>query len=188
MITPLTTARLADFDALFSGDPSTHLCRCMWFIKPVKKYHEDGPDGNKAEFEALARDSTLPLGLLAYDDKTPVGWCATGPRSRYFRAIRTPTYAGRDEHEDDDVWLVPCMFVRPEARGGDLGRTLVAAAVELAAASGARAIEAFPYAGTKRRSSDVQVGFESVYSANGFVVLRRPSDHRLVMRRDIRTT
>jgi len=184
-IAPLTADRLADFDALFSSDRSSTLCRCMWFIKPVRQYHADGAAGNWGDFQALAWSSTIPLGLLAYDAGIPVGWCATGPRSRYARAIRTPTYRGRDPSEDEKVWLVPCIFVAPSAQGKGLGRRLISAAVELALEHGAMAIEAFPYAGSRRRSVDTQVGFESNFAANGFRLSRRSSEHRIVMRRDL---
>jgi GNAT superfamily N-acetyltransferase len=184
-IAPLTADRLADFDALFSGDSSSSLCRCMWFIKPVRQYQADGAGGNWQDFQALAGSSTTPLGLLAYDGGTPVGWCATGPRSRFFRAIRTPTYKGRDPSEDEDVWLVPCVFIVAPAQGMGLGRRLVGAAVNLAIEHGARAIEAFPYAGNRRRSVDTQVGFESNFAANGFREVRRPSDQRVIMRREL---
>ena len=88
----------------------------MWFIIPVKEYHAAGSEGNRASFSDLIVSSDNPVGLLAKLDDQPVGWCAVGPRSRYVRAIKTPTYKGRDPAEDDDVWLVPCVFVRDESR------------------------------------------------------------------------
>jgi GNAT superfamily N-acetyltransferase len=183
-IQALTVDRLAHFDALFSSDGAAHLCRCMWFIKPVRQYHADGAEGNWEEFQALARQSSIPLGLLAYDRGNPVGWCATGPRSRFVRAIKTPTYKGRDPAEDNVVWMVPCIFVLPSAQGTGLAQRLIGAAVDLATAHGAKAIEAFPYAGSKRRSADIQVGFQANFVANGFRESRRPSDQRIVMRKD----
>jgi GNAT superfamily N-acetyltransferase len=114
-----------------------------------------------------------------------VGWCAVGPRSRYRRALKTPTYIGRDPSEDDSVWLVPCFFVRQDARRAGLVEMLLQAAVGLAKEHGARAIEGFPFTGEKRRSSDTQVGFESVFSACRFVAIRTPSPSRVIMRREL---
>ncbi len=184
-IEALTVDHLAHLNMLFSSDAAAHLCRCMWFIKPVRQYHADGAEGNWEDFQALARESETTLGLIAYDQDIPVGWCATGPRSRFFRAIRTPTYNGRDPSEDNEVWLVPCVFILPSARGRGLGQRLIRAAVEHAAAHGAKAIEAFPYIGSKRRSVDIQVGFQANFVANGFRESRRPSDQRIVMRKDL---
>jgi GNAT superfamily N-acetyltransferase len=154
----------------------------MWFIKPVKQYHDDGPDGNWADFKALVSASAVPLGLIAYYDGHPCGWCAAGPRSRYVRAIKTPTYYGRNPAEDEVIWLVPCVFIREDARGLGLCTALVVKAMEFAKSQGAKAIEAFPYAGSKKRSRDTQVGFESVFAAIGFLEVSHPSESRIVMR------
>lgn len=181
-IEKLTQENLADLDQLFSSNPSSSGCRCMWFIKPVKQYHHDGTDGNWADFTAMAQASALPLGLIAYHDGQPRGWCAVGPRSRYSRVLKTPTYHGRNPAEDEDIWLVPCVFTKDDARGLGLSRALVARAMELARSHGAKAVEAFPYVGTKRRSKDTQVGFEPVFSAIGFREVSRPSESRIVMR------
>jgi GNAT superfamily N-acetyltransferase len=101
------------------------------------------------------------------------------------RAIKTPTYHGRDPAEDGSVWLLPCLFVRSDARASGIGGELIKAAVALASEHGARAVEAFPLVGSKRHSRDTQVGFEPVFSSCGFEVIARPSSSRVLMRRDL---
>jgi GNAT superfamily N-acetyltransferase len=182
IIRPLTIENMGHLDALFSCTPSSDHCRCMWFLKSVKAFHADGGLGNWRDLVGLAKSSELPLGLLAYNGDTPVGWCATGPRSRYIRATATPTYRGRDPDEDKAVWLVPCFFIHPAARGQGLTTKLLEAAVELARIRGASAIEAFPYTSAKRRGGDTQVGFASVFAALGFQTIRNPSPTRSLMR------
>jgi hypothetical protein len=181
-IRPADASSIPDLAALFSSDKATAGCWCMWFIIPVKAYHAAGSTGNRAAFSALAAASPQPMGLIAYRDDTPVGWCAIGPRSRYARAIKTPTYAGRDPAEDDGVWLIPCLFLRKEARKAGHSEALVRAATRLARDHGATAVDCFPLSGPQRRSYDTQVGFESVFARCGFSPLRRPSDARVVMR------
>jgi GNAT superfamily N-acetyltransferase len=111
--------------------------------------------------------------LLAYQNGDPVGWCAVGPRSRYIRALKTPTYKGGGVGDNSDIWLVPCFFVRKDMRGAGVSRTLLEAAVKLAKENGAVAIEGFPFAGAKKRSSgDIQVGSERLFSSCGFEVIR----------------
>jgi GNAT superfamily N-acetyltransferase len=178
----LALGALDDLESLFTCTPSSDHCRCMWFLKSVKAFHADGASGNWSDFVRLARSSDLPLGLLAYDGGAAVGWCAAGPRSRYTRAIATPTYRGRDPDEDGDVWLVPCFFIRPQSRGQGVTRRLLQGAVELARANGARAVEAFPYTDGRRRGGDVQVGFAPVFAELGFRSIRSPSSSRTVMR------
>jgi hypothetical protein len=60
--------------------------------------------------------------------------------------------------KDDEVWLLPCLFVHNQKRGAGLSEKLVRSAVGLAEEHRATAIEAFPYSGTKRRSKETQVG------------------------------
>jgi GNAT superfamily N-acetyltransferase len=181
-IRPLDADSMPDLATLFGSDKVTAGCWCMWFIIPVRDYHAAGGAGNRASFEALAADARHPMGLIGYRDGEPVGWCALGPRSRYVRAVKTPTYAGRDPAEDDSVWLIPCLYLRKDARRAKLTEELVLAAVRLARERGAAAIEAFPLTGGKRRSADTQVGFESVFARCGFSPSRRPTPSRVVMR------
>jgi GNAT superfamily N-acetyltransferase len=184
-IRPVDSGSIEDLGALFGTDKAAAGCWCMWFIIPVKTYHAAGSAGNRAGLCELIAASEQPVGLIAYRDDEPAGWCAVGPRSRYARAIRTPTYKGRNPAEDDDVWLLPCLFVRKEARKSGLSEQLVNAAVRLARERRAVAIEAFPYAGPDRRSKETQVGFESLFSMCGFAVIGRPSAGRVVMRLEL---
>ena len=181
-ISAVTSNTLDDLGSLLCTDKAAGGCWCMWFIIPVKEYHAAGSEGNRASFSDLIVSSDNPVGLLAKLDDQPVGWCAVGPRSRYVRAIKTPTYKGRDPAEDDDVWLVPCMFVRDESRRSGISEELLDSAVRLAKERGAAAIEGFPYSGSKRRSKETQVGFESVFSKCGFETIRTPSSSRVVVR------
>ena len=179
------TDSIDDLGALLGTDRGAAGCWCMWFIVPVKKHHGAGSDGNRAGLHARVAADRHPMGMIAHRDGAPVGWCAVGPRSRYARAIATPTYRGRDPGEDDRVWLLPCLFVRREARGSGLGERLVRAALNLARDSGAAAIEAFPHSGPQRRGKDTQVGFERLFARCGLVPLRRPSATRVVMRLEL---
>jgi GNAT superfamily N-acetyltransferase len=182
---PVTAEALPDLGVLFGTSKTTSSCYCMWFVVSNKECQAGWSGGNKTAFEEMA--GTVPLGLLAYSDGAPVGWIAAGPRSRYARALRSPTLAGsRDGAEDDSVWLVPCFYVRREARRAGVTRALLEAAVELARTHGARAVEGFPLAGEQRRStSEAYLGVEPVFAACGFSVVDRPSPGRVVMRREL---
>ena len=186
-IAPLTESSLVDLESLFGCSEVASRCWCMWFLIAVKAFHAAGEAGNREAFRELMSASDYPLGLLAYRGKEAVGWCAVGPRSRYARAIKTPTYKGRDAAEDDSVWLAPCFYVREEDRQVGVTAALLQAAVELAKANGAAAIDGFPFVSTgKRRSGgDLQVGFESVFGDCGFEVVGEPSANRRLMRREL---
>lgn len=181
----VTPQNVGALEALFATDEVADRCWCMWFLRPVKEFHQAGREGNRVEFLRRAAESTLPMGLLAFEEDEPVGWCAAGPRHRYARMLKSPTLQGRDPGEDATAWLVPCFFVRSDRRAAGVASALLAAAVDLAAAHGAPAIEGFPLSGAKRRSggSDFMTGVESLFAACGFEPVHRPSDNRVIMRR-----
>jgi GNAT superfamily N-acetyltransferase len=184
-IRSVTGTGLDDTAALFGSDPEASGCSCVWFIIPVRQYHDGGAAANRAIFCELAQASSTPVGLLAREDGDPVGWCAAGPRRRYARAIKTPSYGRPDPAEHDSVWLVPCFYIRRDARGRGISRALLNGAVDLASAAGAEAIEGFPFAGEGRRSGrGLQVGVEGLFASCGFSVIRS-SGSRVVMRREL---
>jgi GNAT superfamily N-acetyltransferase len=186
-IRPATPDRLGDLADLFETGSATRGCWCMWFINSNKEVqHGWYTGGNRVAFEELAGTADPPLGLIAYEGEVPVGWLATGPRSRYPRATgpRTKILKDRDPDEDDDVWLLPCFFVRPGYRRGGVTAALLEAAVAHAQAAGARAIEGFPIADDYPKSQDDFVGKQRRFAECGFECVANPSPRRVVMRRE----
>jgi GNAT superfamily N-acetyltransferase len=185
-IAAATVDRLPDLASLFETNKTTSGCYCMWFLLPSKECSAGWSGGNKVAFESAAVSDRHPMGLLAYQDGEAVGWCAAGPRTRYAKALRSPVLAGRDRDADSDVWLLPCFYVRRDARGSGVTRMLIEAAVSLAAKAGATAIEGFPLAGDRRRSTgEAFVGVEPLFASCGFAVVDRPTSGRVVMRRQL---
>lgn len=181
---PVTPERLDDLALLFGSDKTAEKCSCMWYVISVKEFHDGGAEQNRARFAQLAATEDAPMGVLAYVDGEPRGWCAAGPRERYARAIKTPTYRSKTEDPLTDVWLTPCLYVHPDARGTGMTAALLEAAVQLATDHGAEAVDGFPYTNAKRSlSAKTHVGFESTFADCGFEPLRTPSESRVVVRR-----
>jgi GNAT superfamily N-acetyltransferase len=183
-IRPLTPDRRADAADLFESNATTRGCWCMWFLMPARQAQAGWGAVNRVRFSDLAGQEPA-AGLLAYADGRPAGWCATGPRSRYPTAARSRLMAHRDPAEDDQVWFVPCFFVRSGQRRNGITQQLLLAAVDHAAASGAVAVEGFPLAGDGPHKSDRYLGTEPLFAACGFSVITRPSPRRVVMRREL---
>jgi GNAT superfamily N-acetyltransferase len=186
-VRPVGPDRLDDLATLFGTTKTTSDCYCAWFMVSAQECREGWGAGNRRAFERIAADEPAPMGLLAYRGGEPVGWCAAGPRTRYARALRSTILKARDSDEDAAVWLVPCFYVRRDARRGGVTRTLLEAAVTLARRRGAVAVEGFPLAGDRRRGTgEAFVGVEPLFASCGFTVVTRPTAARVVMRRDLR--
>lgn len=184
----VTSEYLNDLDDLFCTNRYTEKCWCMWHIISVKAFHAGGASANRAKFTEIAQNEDVPVGILAYQDGEPIGWCAVGPRERYERAIKTPSYRLDSADPFENVWLVPCFLTRSDMRGKGLSKQLLDAAVQLAREYHADAIDGFPFASGKRRSSSqIHVGFESTFDACGFDSIARPSNSRVIMRRVLLT-
>lgn len=79
-----------------------------------------------------------------------------------------------------DVWVIPCITVRPGARGRGIAVKLIKAAVAYAKAQGAPAIEAYPRAGAARTKDDnAFFGAQPLFRRAGFKVVREPLAGRL---------
>jgi GNAT superfamily N-acetyltransferase len=175
---------LTDLARLFDTSGTLTGCWCTFFLLSGKEFGAGWGATNRSRFAAFAAVAKEPMGLLAYREGEPVGWCATGPRSRYGRVLRSPLMKGREVTEDGSVWLVPCFYVRRDDRRTGVTRALLRAAVDLAASHGATAIEGLPLAsGGRHPSAEAYVGTEEVFAACGFQATNRPSLRRLVMRR-----
>ncbi|MEO7058316.1 MAG: GNAT family N-acetyltransferase [Lapillicoccus sp.] len=185
---PLGPEDLGDLASLFQPERNTRGCWCMSFCSSRTQFAMGWlTGGNRRRFEAMASGAGPPMGVLASVSGQPVGWCACGPRSRYAVADegRSALLQGLDRTDDDDVWLLPCLFVRAESRGQGVTYGLVEAAVELARQHGARAIEGWPTAGSQKRSAEGFVGRERVFEALGFRCVARPSSARAIMRLEL---
>jgi GNAT superfamily N-acetyltransferase len=145
-------------------------------------------DRRRIAMTALARRRLAP-GLLAYTDGEPVGWVAIAPRPELARIDRSKATPRVD---DVAVWVIPCITVRPSARGRGVAVTLIGAAVDYAATHGAPAVEAYPRADSTRIEDDLAFfGTQRLFEHAGFRVIAPPRKGlpaswtpRVTMRRD----
>jgi GNAT superfamily N-acetyltransferase len=125
----------------------------------------------RAAMTKLAPRRRAP-GLLAFEGGEAVGWVAIAPRTELARidcSRATPRV------DDEDVWVIPCITVRPSARGHGIALALIRAAVAYAARWGAPAVEAYPRAGGARTADDnAYIGTEPLFRRAGFRVIRKP--------------
>jgi len=180
---PLTSDRWRDLAALFETSGTTRTCWCMWFRESTADFRANGGDKNKRAFRRIVQRNDAPPGVLAYIDGSVAGWCAVAPREQYTRLARSRTLKPVD---DRPVWSVTCFFIGSHARRKGVGHALLRAAVDLAAHHGAKIIEGYPLVpGRKLRSDEAYVGVSSLFEKAGFSEVARPSDSRVIMRREV---
>jgi GNAT superfamily N-acetyltransferase len=180
---PLTGDRWRDLVALFETSSTTRACWCMWFRQTTAEYRTNGGEKNRRAFQRLVKGADAPPGVLAYVDGKPAGWCAVAPREEYTRLARSKTLKPVD---DQPVWSVTCFFIGSHARRRGVAHALLRAAVDLAAAHGAKIVEGYPLVpGRKLRSDEAYVGVTPLFEKAGFVEVARPSDGRAIMRYNV---
>jgi GNAT superfamily N-acetyltransferase len=139
--------------------------------------------GNKRALRQIVESGQRP-GVLAYDGRDPVGWCAIAPREAYPALARSRVLKPVD---DRPVWSVSCLFLlRPYRRKG-WSVSLLQEAVRFAAKHGARVVEGYPVQPTMAKTPDpfLWTGTPSAFRRAGFVEVLRRSKTRPIMRHPI---
>jgi GNAT superfamily N-acetyltransferase len=181
---PLTPDRWEDLAVLFDRPGDARGCWCMYWRVRGSEFDRLGGRRARAAFNEVVAAGPPP-GLLAYRDGRPVGWCAVAPRETYPRVLRSPIL--RPVDDQPACWAVVCFYVERGERRGGVAAALLDAAVELAAAGGAEAVEGYPRdtGGDRRHANEMYVGSASMFRRAGFQEVGRRSPTRPIMRRRV---
>lgn len=177
---PLQRDTWPDLVRLFGTKGGCGGCWCMAWRLSADAWRRGRGAPNRRALQRLA-DEGAPVGVLALQGETPVGWCAVAPREVYARLGRSRVLAPVD---DRPVWSITCLFVARGWRRRGLGARLVTAAAEYARERGASCVEGYP-TDTPRPLPDafVWTGLPSQFAAAGFREVARRSARRPIVRR-----
>jgi GNAT superfamily N-acetyltransferase len=152
----------------------------MYWRLPRAQFSAQKGGGTQKALQQLLQSGEI-VGLLAYAQGQPVGWCAIAPRERYPVLERSHILKRVDAVV---VWSVVCFFVRKAFRGKGVATVLLRAAVAYAGQHGARIVEGYPIEPKTPRTPTVFVwtGLASAFRQAGFVGVLRRSDTRPTMR------
>lgn len=144
--------------------PDANVCWCLSYRIPSKENVAlRGPARGEKVAELMEHG---PLGVLAYDGDEVVGWAAVARRAdtAFARSRTIPRV------DDEDVWSVWCIRVRPGHRGRGISHSLLAGAVEFARSQGARVIEGYPVDNQSDRVdlTMAYVGTRALFEKAGF--------------------
>ncbi len=176
---PLTSDRWSDLVKLFEHHGNPGYCWCMTWRATSAEYKQLDSAGRKRALHSIVQ-SHIPIGILAYRDGEPIGWCSIAPRETYARLEKSTTLKRVD---DQPVWSVVCFFVRRDMRGQGLALQLLTAAVEYAAEQGAHIVEGYP---VEPGQSYQFMGSPTLFKAAGFHEVARTENDRSIVRKMIR--
>ena len=145
--------------------PDATVCWCLSYRIPSRENQALVGPARGERVRQLVRE-TPPPGVLAYADGEVVGWAGVHPRSdtHFARNRKIP-------HVDDqDVWSVWCIRVRPGHRRTGISHHLLRGAVAFARDHGAPAIEGYPVdnAGARVDLTSAFVGTRALFEHAGF--------------------
>ena len=180
-VTPLTLERWPALENLFGRAGASNGCWCMyWRIGP--RYRDRPRAENQRDLQQLVGSEQSP-GLLAFDGDLAVGWCELAPRTE-LAWLGHSRYLGPVDNLP--VWSLPCFYVRRTHRGQGVMDALIEAALGVAGAGGAPALEAYPVdTAVPAHTTNLFPGVASAFARHGFEVVARRKPDRPVMRRGL---
>jgi len=137
---PVTPERLPELERFSRQHGKFRYCSCMRWRMTSAEYQRSTKESRVAALEGLVHQGT-PVGVLAYMDGEPVGWCSIAPRETYGALER---FRALPRLDDAPVWAVVCFFVDRHLRRSGVTLGLLSAAVEYARSQGAEVIEGYP--------------------------------------------
>lgn len=180
-IRPVIPANFADLATLFEARGGPHFCWCMAFRDKPKEDMSQPPAQRKAWRKGLLQarvEAGQHVGLLAYRDGAPVGWCSRGPLAGFRRL------GGPKDGDPVRSWAISCFFIPRAYRGQGLMRGLAMAAIEAARGAGAAMMQVTPVA--PDAPSYRFMGYVPLFESLGFDHVARAGHRRHVMRLELR--
>jgi GNAT superfamily N-acetyltransferase len=159
-------------------------CWCMFWRTPHggKMWRDAVGETNHVAFRKLVKSGEAN-GILAFDGKKPIGWCAFGRRIDFPRTETMKAYARTDIEQ---VWSINCFFVLKDYRGSGVGELMGAAAVKAISKRKGKIAESYPVPltkdGNKLPAAFVYTGPEAIFKKLGFKIVQRVSHSRPLYR------
>ena len=169
-VKPVDKKTWKDFEALFQSKGAPSYCWCMVW-RMTKEELKHNTKSNRKRFIKDRVAEKTPIGLLAYENNTPIAWCSVAPRDTYQRL-------GGDE-ELEKVWSIACFYIKKEFRDRGLVDFLINAAKKYAKKNGGKYLEAYP---VKPSSPSYRfMGFINTFEKADFEFVKKAGTRRHVM-------
>jgi len=156
----------------------------MYWRRRRSEYERGKGAGNRGAFRRVVMSGSAP-GVLAYDGRRPIAWCAVAPRADYPVLANSRVLKPVDEAP---VWSVTCLFVHRDYRRSGVTVPLLRAAVDHVRRSGGGVAEGYPIDPKNGTipAAFAWTGLASAFRQAGFTEIARRSATRPIMRHVIR--
>ena len=177
---PLDKSRWKDFEKLFGERGACGGCWCMAWRLKRSEFQKQSGEGNKKAVKKLV-NANETIGILAYYNDEPIGWCAVAPRDKYVRLENSKVLKRID---DKPVWSISCFFIDKKYRRHGISTELIKAVIKFCKSKSVKIIEAYP---TVPYSENIPAAFAwtgipSAFEKAGFKEAVRRSKTRPMMR------
>jgi GNAT superfamily N-acetyltransferase len=181
----LTPELWPKLEELFGENGACGGCWCQaWKIEKGERWKDIKGEETKRRLRAGIEAGTT-LGILAFVDGRPVGWCNFGPRTSYPRLDRCWTLKCDDA---DQVWSIPCFFVARGFREQGLAAALLRHALRAMKRRRGKVVEGYPSKPDKNGRyvpAFAWTGTQSLFEKAGFRVAGNPQGARQRVRKGL---
>ncbi len=177
---PLTKKRWEDFEELFGERGACGGCWCMsWRLARADFERQKGGKNRRAMKRLVANGEQV--GIIAYHNGMPIGWCAIAPREKYVKLENTRVLMRID---DRPVWSIPCFFIAKEFRRKGLSVEILKGVIAFGRKNGVKILEAYPIIPYSPNipAPFAWTGILSSFKKAGFVKEKRWSKARPIVR------
>lgn len=176
----LDTTRWSDFEELFGEKGACGGCWCMSWRLKKSEFEKQKGNLNRNAMKSLVEQNEV-VGILAYLEGKPIGWCAVAPRDKYIRLENSRVFKRID---NEPVWSITCLYISKNNRRKGISTELIKSAISYCKSNGARIVEAYPAVPYDNKVPDafLWTGVPSSFEEAGFVVAERRSKWKIMMR------
>ncbi len=176
----LTNQTWQDFEKLFGERGACGGCWCMSWRLKKSVFDKQKGDGNKRAIKKLVGEKQT-IGIIAYLDKEPIGWCSVAPREDFIRLANSRVLKPID---DKPVWSIVCFFIIKAYRRQGLSTEILKGVINICKRKGVKIVEGYPVEPYTENmpAAFAWTGFPSAFAKAGFVEVARRSATRPIMR------
>jgi hypothetical protein len=179
-IRPLDVSTWPAFEELFGPRQGANGgCWCMWWRLSRNAWQNHSKDERRASLKAIVQ-LREPTGILLFEKKIAIGWCAVSPHSALATFSRSRVSKPIDETPS---WCISCFFVKAGHRNQGHMENLIKGAIWFAKKKGAPALDAFPQEMKGRDGYiDTFVGVATAFQSCGFKRVEMRGQNRSAIR------